>query len=48
MKLLADECVYKKTVLLLRKRGCGVKTAQEAGFRGCKDPELIRHSSGMF
>jgi predicted nuclease of predicted toxin-antitoxin system len=45
MELLADECVYKKTVLFLRNKGYLIRTVQEVGISGCKDPELIKYAA---
>jgi predicted nuclease of predicted toxin-antitoxin system len=45
MELLADECVYKKTVLFLRGKGYLIRTVQEVGRGGCKDPELIKYAA---
>jgi len=41
MNILADECVYKVTVALLRSRGHDVLTTQEAGLAGKADEEIL-------
>jgi predicted nuclease of predicted toxin-antitoxin system len=46
MKLLADECVYKATVDLLRSWGHDVHTAQDAGLAGKPDDEILAYAIG--
>ncbi len=40
MKLLADECLYLRTTMFLRKYGHDVLTIQEAGLVGIRDGEV--------
>lgn len=40
MKLLADECLYHKATIFLRKLGYDVLTIQETGFIGIKNGEV--------
>lgn len=44
MKFLADECVYKITIDLLRSRGHDVHTAQEAGLAGKPDDQILAYA----
>jgi predicted nuclease of predicted toxin-antitoxin system len=44
MKFLADECVYRITVQMLRAYGHDVLTVQEAGFAGKSDDEVLAHA----
>ena len=44
MKFLADECVYKVTVDLLRSRGHDVHTAQETGLAGKPDEDVLAYA----
>lgn len=44
MNILADECVYKATVILLRSWGHDVLTAQEAGLAGKPDEEILAYA----
>ncbi len=45
MKIFADECVYQATTDYLIAHGFETLTAQEAGFAGCKNGELIRYAA---
>ena len=44
MNILADECVYKVTVNLLRSWGYDVLTAQEAELAGKPDEEILAYA----
>ncbi len=44
MKFLADECVYKVTVDLLRSQGHDTETAQGAGLAGKPDDEILAYA----
>ena len=44
MRLLADECVYAKTIKFLKKEGHEVRRVQEEGLSGSKDPEVLQHT----
>ena len=45
MNILADECVYKRTVNLLRSWGRDVLTAQEVGLAGRPDEEILAYAT---
>ena len=44
MSILADECIYQRTVALVRSWGFTVITAQEAGLISCKNGEVLAYA----
>ena len=44
MKIFADECVYQKTVDILREKGFHVITAQQDGLAGFKNGDLLSYA----
>jgi len=44
MRMLADECVYRLTIELLREWGHEVETAQEASLTGQEDAIVLAHA----
>jgi predicted nuclease of predicted toxin-antitoxin system len=44
MSILADECVYQRTVDLVRSWGFSIVTIQEAGLASCKNGEILAYA----